>query len=372
MLPLLLIVPVLLLRLLLLARQQRVLRAEAAPAYARAVVMHRSGQLLWQSLWALILLATLPAIAALEARLPPALLLWLLALAGWLWELPAKAWKPFVTDARHGFNRLSAARFLREQAGRLLLFAVAAAAAALFSVQALRLAGTQAWLPIWLAGWTGWWLLRAAQPVLIAPLFDVIEPLPAGALRERLQALLRRCGVSPQRLFVLRSSARTAQANAQVSGGLAAPRIVLGDTLIAQLPPEEIEAVVAHELGHLQRGHLRLQALMLGASGLLLVALAFALTASQPGAAARLALAWALLPSAWQLAQPLANAMYRRFEFEADEAAAHASSAEAMAAALRRLTRHNANAVRSDRWYERVYHTHPALAERLARLEAAA
>lgn len=372
MLPLLLILPVLALRLLLLWRQQRALRADAAPAYARAVVGHRTGQWLWQSLWALLVLAAVPQIASLELRWPPALVLWLIAVAGWLWELPAKAWKPFVTDARHGFNRLSAARFAREQLGRLLLFACAAAAAAIVAVMSLDAAASLAWLPIWFAGWTGWVLLRALQPRLIAPLFDAIEPLPEGALRERLQAFLARCGVAQQRLFLLRSSARTAQANAQVSGGIAAPRIVLSDTLMTQLPPDEVEAVVAHELGHLQRGHLRLQALMLGASWLLLLALVFALTAGQPGTAARLALGWALLPSAWQLAQPLANAMYRRFEFEADEAAARSSSAQAMAAALRRLTRNNANAVRNDPWYERIYHTHPALAERLSRLDASA
>jgi STE24 endopeptidase len=96
------------------------------------------------------------------------------------------------------------------------------------------------------------------------------------------------------------------------------------------------------------------------------------LTAGIAGHAPKLAIAWALLPSLWLFALPPVNAMYRRYEFEADRTAAEGASAAAMAAALRRLTRHNANTPQPDRWYERVYHTHPAISERLSRLDDAA
>lgn len=371
--PLLLIVPVFALRLVLLLRQRAALRADAAPPYARAVVTQRVGAQLWQSLWALLVLLSIPLIDRLADARGASFALAVVVIAGWFWELPAKAWKVFVTDAAHGFNRLGPARFLREQTGRALLFIVAAAPAAPLAVAwSGRPGGWSGWLLIWGTGWLGHVVLRWLQPRWIAPRFESVEPLPQGALRDRLNAVLARCGVARQRLFVSRASARTGQANAQVSGGLAAPRIVLADTLIDLLPAEEVEAVVAHELGHLQRGHLRVQQLMLGALWFVLVALIAALTAGVPGTAPRLALAWSLMPSAWLLAQPIANAVYRRFEFEADESAAANSSAAAMAAALRRLTRNNANAARNDRWYERVYHTHPATAARLARLERAA
>lgn len=370
--PLLLLIPVFALRLLLLWRQRRALAADAASAYARAVVAQRVGQQLWQSLWAFALLAVSGEVAARAQTAGPALVLFLLVVAGWCWELPAKVWKVFVTDARHGFNRLTPTRFLREQAGRALLFAAVAAPAAALAIMLSEWASEYWWLSVWALGWLGFAVLRWVQPRWIAPLFDKVEPLPHGALRARLAAFLTRSGVLEQRLFLLRASARTGQANAQVNGGVGAPRIVLTDTLIARLPPEQVEAVVAHELGHLQRGHLRVQLLMLGVIWLVLLALVAALVAGVPAGAARLALAWAMLPSAWLFAMPLANAVYRRFEFEADEAAAAASSAEAMAGALRTLTANNANASRNDPWYERVYHTHPPLSARLARLDRGA
>lgn len=372
MLPLLLLMPAFALRLWLLLRQRRVLRSDASAGYARAVVTQRVGQQLWQSLWALLVLLMLSRIAAVEAQFGSGVTLIVLVLAGWLWELPARVWKVFVTDAAYRFNRLTVPRFVREQAGRALLFALLAVPAALAAVMLFKLSGGLWWLLLWLAGWAGHSALRWLQPRYLTPLFDVVEPLPESPLRRRLEASLRRCGVTRQRLFVLRSSARSAQANAQVSGRLGAPRIVLTDTLIERLPPDEVEAVVTHELGHLQRGHLRFQMLMLGALWLLLVAVIALLTQRIPAIAPRLAIAWAMVPSAWFFALPVVNAVYRRFEFEADEAAAQNSSAAAMAAALRRLTQNNANALHSDPWYQRVYHTHPDLGARLARLDRVA
>ena len=367
--PLLLLVPAFTLRVWLLLRQRRALRTGAAGGYARAVVTQRGAQQLWQWLSALLLLLAATRIEALEQDIGATAMLFALVVAGWFWGLPTKAWKVFGTDARHGFNRLTPLRFLREQALHSLLFAALALPAAAIAVVVFQRAGAWWWLPLWALGWLGFAGLRWIQPRYVAPLFDVVEPLPEGALRTRLQSLLTRCGVAEQRLFLMRASARTAQANAQVTGGLAAPRIVLMDTLIHRLEPDEIEAVVAHELGHLQRGHLRFQMLMLGGLWWVMLAVIALLTAEVPAIAPKLALAWAMTPSAWLFVQPYANAIYRRFEFEADEAAARSSSAAAMARALRTLTRNNANATHSDRWYEWIYHTHPATSVRLARLE---
>lgn len=352
------------LRLSLLLRQRATLRPQDQP-YAMGLVTQRVGQQLWQQGWPLLLIAAMPLIGTDTG--------WLLALliAGWLWEMPAKAYKPFGLDARHGMNRLSVAAFAREQAIKLALFAALALPAAWLAVYLLGHTDKKAWVAIWAVGWGGWAGLRWLQPRWIAPLFDKVEPLPAGELRSRLEALLSRSGVRDRRLYLLRSSARSAQANAQVSGGARAPRIVLGDTLIAMLKADEIEAVVAHELGHIQRGHLRFQLLMIGAASFLMVMVAAALTGAIAEPVARLALAWALLPSLWFFALPLANYWYRQFEFEADASAAANASGAALARALRTLTANNRNAPLADRWYERVYHTHPATDARLDRLDRA-
>lgn len=353
------------LRLSLLLRQRAVLRTQDQ-AYALGLVSQRVGQQLWQQGWPLILIAALPWLSGAGP-----LTLLALVIAGGLWELPAKAVKPFGLDARHGMNRMTLVAFVREQAIQLALLAVLALPAVWLALQLMARTDKRAWLLIWAIGWSGWAALRALQPQFAARLFDRLEPLPAGALRSRLEALLSRSGARVQRLFVQASSARSAQANAQVSGSARAPRIVLGDTLLAMLQADEVEAVVAHELGHLQRGHLRFQLLMIAAASFLMVMVAAALTAGIAEPAARLAIAWALLPSLWFFALPLTNYWYRRFEFEADDSAARQASGAALARALRQLTRNNRNAPLADRWYERVYHTHPATSERLARLDRA-
>jgi len=353
------------LRLWLLQRQRAALLPQDQ-AYATGLVGQRVGAQLWQQAAPLLLVAAAPWRPA-----DAAVLLFGAVLAGWLWELPAKAWKPFVLDARHGLNRLGAAAFAREQGLKFALFVLLAAPAAVLAPWLLARFGEAGWLAIWGLGYGGWLLIRIVQPRLIAPLFDPVEPLPDGALRGRLARLLDRCGVAEHRLYRLRSSARSTQANAQVSGHARRPRIVLGDTLIDLLQPDEIEAVVAHELGHIQRGHLRMQVLMIGAGSLLMVLAAAALTAGIAESGLRLALAWLLLPSLWLAALPVVNGRYRAFEFEADASAAANASGAALARALRRLTANNRNAPLADVWYERVYHTHPATHERLDRLDRA-
>lgn len=352
------------LRLILLLRQRAALAVQDQP-YARGLVTQRVGAQLWQQVALLVLVAALP-------WLPDgAVLLFAAAIAGWLWELPAKAWKPFVLDAAHGLNRLTVAAFAREQLTKFGLFALLAAPAAWLAPWLLETLGSAGWLAIWAIGFDGWLLIRIVQPRLIAPLFEPVEPLPDGDLRRRLQRLLDRCGVRDHRLYLLRSSARSTQANAQVSGSARRPRIVLGDTLIGLLKADEVESVVAHELGHIQRGHLRVQIAMIGVGSLLMVLAAAALTAGLAEPGQRLAIAWLLLPSLWLFALPVVNGTYRRYEFEADAAAAANASGAALARALRTLTANNRNAPLADAWYERVYHTHPATHERLDRLDRA-
>jgi STE24 endopeptidase len=369
---LLFLLAVVAIRAALLIRQRGALRADTGTRYARALVTQRVSAQLWQCVWALLILGSAGAVSRLSLSLGSIGTLFVIVLAGWFWELPPKAWKLFVLDAHYGFNRLKPLQFAREQALRALMFAALALPAVAIATALVQYAGAGWWLVLWAIGWGGFAAVRWLQPRYVSPLFDPVEPLPDSPLKSRLQALLTRCGVTRQRLFIMRASARSAQANAQVSGSLGSPRIVLHDTLIQQLRPDEVEAVVAHELGHLQRGHLRSQMLMLGTLWLLLIAFLVLLTQTVADTTVRLALAWALLPSAWLLAQPWLNTAYRRFEFEADEAAAQNSSPAAMASALRTLTKQNANAIRNDRWYEWVYHSHPALPARLAKLDRTA
>lgn len=210
-----------------------------------------------------------------------------------------------------------------------------------------------------------------ARPNLIAPLFNRFTSLPAGALRQRLAAMMARSGAHLDDVRIMDGSRRSTLANAYFAGIGRSKRIVLLDTLMEQLPPAEIEAVLAHELGHLQCGHLRryyglLFGLILAGVSLLPPLLSTAGMQAEPAVTA--VTLFVLLPAlAWPL-QPLLSALKRRYEYEADAFAARHAEPAALASALRRLLAHNLNAPTMDRWYAAFHATHPPGDERLSRL----
>jgi len=218
-----------------------------------------------------------------------------------------------------------------------------------------------------------------AFPRWIAPLFNRFTPLEDGALRARIEALLARCGFTSSGLFVMDGSKRSSHGNAYFTGFGKTKRIVFFDTLIDRLTPPEIEAVLAHELGHFARGHIpRLLAVrfllalvMLGALGWLYREPAFhqALGMDEPHIGALLAGFALVVPVFTFPFQPLASLMARRQEFEADAFAARHASAECLASALAKLYRDNASTLTPDPLHSLVYDSHPPAAIRIANLK---
>ena len=300
-------------------------------------------------------------------------------LAGSVAALPFDLWRTFVVEERHGFNRTTPKLFALDILKGLVL-AVALGAPLLVAVfWLLEHAGSLWWLYTWLA-WMAFSLaLVVAFPRWIAPLFNRFTPLEDAPLRARIERLMARCGFTAAGLYVMDGSKRSSHGNAYFTGFGRTKRIVFFDTLLERLTPEEIEAVLAHELGHFARGHIpRLLGVRFALALALLAVLgwlyrepafhqALGLPAPQVGA---LLAGFALVVPVFMFPlQPLASLMARRQEFEADAiAAAHASSAS-LASALAKLYRDNASTLTPDPLHSLVYDSHPPAALRIDHLK---
>ncbi len=303
------------------------------------------------------------------------------ALIGALLDLPWDIWRTFGLESRFGFNRSTPTLFAVDQIKGLLLGAALMAPLALL---VLWLMGVSAlW---WLWAWAGFAAFSLAMmvifPTWIAPLFNRFQPLPDGEVKARAQALMQRCGFALQGLYVMDGSRRSAHANAYFTGIGSARRVVLFDTLLGQLDATQIEAVLAHEVGHYKRRHIQQRLVLTLAMSLAGFAL-LGLLASRSwfysglgfepellgsNAAAALILFSLALPVFGVFATPLGAAWSRRHEFEADAYAARHSDARALGSALLRMYRDNASTLTPDPWFVRFYYSHPPALQRLARL----
>jgi STE24 endopeptidase len=250
-------------------------------------------------------------------------------------------------------------------------------------------AGTWWWAYAWVV-WVAFTVFVTwAYPTFIAPLFNRFSPLPAGAARERIEQLLARCGFRASGLFVMDGSKRSGHGNAYFTGFGRAKRVVFFDTLLARLAPEEIEAVLAHELGHFRLRHVVKRVVWSAVLSLALLALLASLAharwfyaglgipeadvstaMTRPGVA--LALFMLALPVFTFALAPVSAAYSRRHEFEADAFAARHSSATALVAALIKLYEDNAATLTPDPLHSAFYDSHPPAAVRVARLSALA
>lgn len=297
-------------------------------------------------------------------------------------ELPLSVYRTFVIEARFGFNRMSAALFVADLAKHALLGAVLGLPLVALVLWLMGRMGGLWWLYAWLA-WVGFNLLvLLIYPTFIAPLFNRFSPLQDPALVGRVEALLARCGFTSNGLFVMDGSRRSAHGNAYFTGFGAAKRIVFFDTLLSRLAPAEIEAVLAHELGHYRRHHVWKRIALLFAASLGLLWLLgqlldepwfyAGLNAGAPGDALGLLLFVLVMPVFTFFLQPLTSLYSRRHEFEADSyAAAHASAAE-LVRALVKLYQDNAATLTPDPLHSAFYDSHPPAARRIARLQALA
>ena len=296
-------------------------------------------------------------------------------------ELPLALYRTFVIEARFGFNRITPRQFLADLAKQAVLAAALGIPLVLLVLWLMQTMGEAWWLYVWIA-WMGFNLLvLLIFPTFIAPLFNRFTPLADPSLAKRIEALLERCGFRSSGLYVMDGSKRSSHGNAYFTGFGAAKRIVLFDTLLARLAPPEVEAVLAHELGHYKRHHVWKRVALLFAVSLgLLWGLGQliderwfheGLGVSTPSTAAALLLFMLVVPVFTFFLQPLSSLYSRRHEFEADAyAAAHASAAE-LGRALVKLYQDNAATLTPDPVHSAFYDSHPPAAIRIARLKEA-
>jgi len=314
-----------------------------------------------------------PGLAAGVALLVSALLI------GVVIELPLSLWKTFRLEARFGFNRTTPRLFVLDTLKSLGLMLALTTPLAWAALALMAQAGTAWWAWLW-ALWLGFNLLLVwAWPRFIAPLFNRFTPLEDTALRARIDALLERTGFASKGLYVMDGSRRSAHGNAYFTGLGRHKRIVFFDTLLEGLEPVEVEAVLAHELGHFRRHHVTWRL----ASGALLSLAGLALLGwlveqpwfytglgvAVPSDAAALLLFALALPAFTTLLTPIGAWLSRRHEFQADAFAREHSDADALVRALVKLYRDNASTLTPDPLHSAFHDSHPPAPVRIARLE---
>jgi STE24 endopeptidase len=304
-----------------------------------------------------------------------------LAVASFLVELPFSLYRTFRIEAHFGFNKLTPKLWLADLIKGALLGAAIGAPVILAVLWLMGAMGAYWWLYVWLF-WMGFNLLvLLLYPTVIAPLFNKFSPLEDDSLKARIENLLTRCGFTSAGLFIMDGSKRSAHGNAYFTGFGAAKRIVFFDTLIERLSPPEVEAVLAHELGHYKHGHIKkrialLAVLSLGflwLLGQLIEAPWFYVGLGMPyqGTAVALILFSLALPVFTFPLGPLSSALSRKHEYEADAYAASQTQASDLVTALVKLYRDNASTLTPDPLHSLYYDSHPPASARIAHLQGA-
>ncbi|RYF15027.1 MAG: M48 family peptidase [Comamonadaceae bacterium] len=307
------------------------------------------------------------------------------ALVGGLLELPFSLYSTFVVEERFGFNKMTWKLWLADAAKAMLLGAAIGLPIAALILWLMGAAGSWWWLWAW-AVWMGFnLLLLVVYPTFIAPIFNKFKPLEDESLKARVTALMQRCGFAAKGLFVMDGSRRSAHANAYFTGFGAAKRVVFYDTLLAKLTPGEVDAVLAHELGHFKHKHIVKRIVMMFAASLAGFALLGWLATRTwfytglgvrpnldgPNDALALLLFLLAVPVFTYFVSPLFARFSRKHEFEADAFAATQTSGQELGSALLKLYEDNASTLTPDPVFVKFYYSHPPASERLARLGAA-
>jgi len=294
-------------------------------------------------------------------------------------DLPVDIYRTFAIEARFGFNKITPALYLGDMAKQTMLMLVIGTPLLWVMLSLMQGAGEQWWLYAWLV-WGGFMLLMIwAYPTLIAPLFNSFEPLPDGAMKTRIEALLSRCGFHSNGLYVMDGSRRSSHGNAYFTGLGKAKRIVFFDTLIKQLQAEETEAVLAHELGHFHHGHVKRQIAIM----LLMSLIGFALLGwisqqtwfytglgmEQASGHAALTLFLLIMPAFTFVLTPMMNHFSRRNEFEADAYAVANSNGAALITSLVKMYEDNASTLTPDPVYSAWHDSHPPAPIRITHIE---
>ena len=304
---------------------------------------------------------------------------------GGLLDLPFTLWQTFRLEERFGFNKITFKLWLADAVKGMLVGTLIGLPIAALILWIMAAAGTFWWAWAW-AAWMGFnLLLMLIYPTFIAPLFNKFKPLEDATLKARVSALMQRCGFAAKGLFVMDGSRRSAHANAYFTGFGASKRVVFYDTLLNQLNAGEVEAVLAHELGHFKHRHIVKRMVMMFAMSLAGFALLGWLSSQawfytglgvQPNMAApndalALLLFMMTAPVFGFFIAPLSARLSRKHEFEADAYAVAQTSGADLSAALLKLYQDNASTLTPDPLFVKFYYSHPPASERLARMAAA-
>ena len=308
-------------------------------------------------------------------------------------DLPVTLYQTFVIEQRFGFNKMTLALWLADLAKSTLVGTLIGLPIAALILWLMGAAGPSWWLWAW-----GLWmafnlLLMVIYPTFIAPLFNKFQPLEDESIKTRVTALMQRCGFAAKGLFVMDGSRRSAHANAYFTGFGAAKRVVFYDTLLRQLSPGEVEAVLAHELGHFKHRHILKRVASLFALSLAGFALLGWLSTqvwfytglgvrpyisldlaapSVPNDALALLLFLLAVPVFTLFIAPVFAGLSRRHEFEADAYAVAQTNGADLSTALLKLYEDNASTLTPDPVYVKFYYSHPPATERLARMPSSA
>lgn len=300
-------------------------------------------------------------------------------LLGFVIGLPASLYRTFVIEARFGFNKLTWPLWLADLAKGAALTVLIGGPLLLAVLWLMDAMGKNWWFYVWLV-WLGTNLLILfLYPTVIAPLFNKFTPLEDASLKQRIEALLARCGFASSGLFVMDGSKRSAHGNAYFTGFGRSKRIVFFDTLLEKLAPQEIEAVLAHELGHFRHRHV-IKRIALSAALSLAFLWLLGQIIDQPwffdglkvgagGTAMGLLLFSMVLPVFLFPLAPLTSSLSRKHEFEADAYAAQQTAAGDLIAALVKLYRDNAATLTPDPLHSLFHDSHPPASQRIARLK---
>lgn len=302
-----------------------------------------------------------------------------------LLEAPFNLYRTFVIEARFGFNKMTLSLYFKDALKTILLAAILGLPLLYGVLWLMERMGVNWWLYVWLV-WIGFSLLLLfIYPSFIAPLFNKFTPMQDATLKTHIENLLHRCGFTASGLFIMDGSKRSAHGNAYFTGFGKTKRIVFFDTLLERLSISEVEAVLAHELGHFKHRHVLKRIATTFAMSLAFLWLLAQLmqadwfytglgvelhSGSQSNTAIALLLFFMVLPAFSFLLSPLMSSFSRKHEFEADAYAAKQTAAADLVTALVKLYQDNAATLTPDPLYSMFYDTHPPAMLRIARLQS--
>jgi len=297
-------------------------------------------------------------------------------------ETPTSLYQTFIIEEKFGFNKSSIGQFIKDQVLQLSLGAAIGLPILALILWVMENVGPLWWLWAWGILMSFSLLMSWLYPTVIAPLFNKFTPMEDGSLKDRIQGLLTRCGFNSQGIFIMDGSKRSGHGNAYFTGLGNNKRIVFFDNLVASLDEEELESVLAHELGHFKCKHVIKMLIATAIMSLIsfavlgwLISQAWfynGLGVEQASNAAALLLFMLVSSSFTFFMQPISAYFQRKFEFEADDFAANNAKASKMISALVKLYEENANTLTPDPLYSAFHYSHPPAAIRIAHLESKA